>query len=298
MIFAYLLLGARCPGRAELDFEEYGNLVMVLSVNTNAGAMMALQNLSKTNAAMEKTQLAITTGLRVSGPKEDASSYAIAQNMRGNISGLGAVRTALANGEATVNTAITAGKSVAELLTEMKAKVVQANQAGLDTASRASLHNAFVALRNQITTIVTSAEFNGTNLIDTSASGTSVLSTVDGSTIAVSAQKLDITNLALVTQVLNTSAGAATALTAVDSAITSVSDKLAALGSVAKRIEVQSEFSTKLTDILKAGVGTLVDADMAEESAKLQALQIKQQLGVQALSIANSNPQAILSLFG
>ncbi len=298
MILAYLLLGARCFDRAELDFEEYGNLVMVLSVNTNAGAMMALQNLSKTNAAMEKTQLAITTGLRVSGPKEDASSYAIAQNMRGNISGLGAVRTALANGEATVNTAITAGKSVADLLTEMKAKVVQANQAGLDSASRTSLHNAFVALRNQITTIVTSAEFNGTNLIDTSASGTSVLSTVDGSTISVSAQKLDITNLALVTQVLNTSAGAATALTAVDSAITSVSDKLAALGSVAKRIEVQSEFSTKLTDILKAGVGTLVDADMAEESAKLQALQIKQQLGVQALSIANSNPQAILSLFG
>ena len=244
---------------------------MVLSVNTNVGAMLALQNLGKTNMAMEKTQLAITTGLRVSGPKEDASSYAIAQNMRGDIAGLNSVKTALANGEATVNTAITAGQSV---------------------------HNDFVALRDQISTIVATAEFNGTNLVNGSASATSVLSTVEGSTISVAAQKMDATTLAISSQVLNTSAGAATALTAIDSAITSVSDKLAALGSVAKRIEVQSDFTTKLTDILRAGVGTLVDADLAEESAKLQSLQIKQQLGVQALSIANSGPQAILSLFG
>jgi len=145
---------------------------------------------------------------------------------------------------------------------------------------------------------VATAEFNGINLVEASAAGTSVLSTVDGSTISVSAQKLDATTLTIQSQVLNTSAGAATALTAIDTAITAVSDKLAALGSVAKRIEVQSDFTTKLTDILKAGVGSLVDADMAEESAMLQSLQIKQQLGVQALSIANAGPQSILSLFG
>ena len=108
---------------------------MVLSVNTNVGAMLALQNLNKTKMKMEATQLAITTGLRVSGPKQDASSYAIAQNMRGDVAGLNSVKTALSNGEAVVNTAITAGQSVADLLTEMKTKVVQANQAGLDAAS-------------------------------------------------------------------------------------------------------------------------------------------------------------------
>ncbi len=271
---------------------------MVLSVNTNMGAMIALQHLNKTNTDMESTQLAITTGLRVNGPKDDASTYAIAQNMKGDIVGLGAVKTALANGEATLNVAITAGRSVADLLTEMKAKVVQANQAGLDAQSRTALHNDFAALRDQISTIVATAEFNGTNLVGSSASNTTVLSTVDGSTITVSAQKLDSTTLAIQSTILNTSAGAATALTAIDTAINSVSDKLAALGSVAKRIEIQSEFTVKLTDILKAGVGSLVDADMAEESAKLQSLQIKQQLGVQALSIANSGPQTILSLFG
>ena len=115
---------------------------MVLSVNTNVGAMLALQNLNKTKMKMEARQLAITTGLRVCGPKQDASSYAIAQNMRGDVAGLNSVKTALSNGEAVVNTAITAGQSVADLLTEMKAKVVQANQAGLDAASLLALQEA------------------------------------------------------------------------------------------------------------------------------------------------------------
>ena len=271
---------------------------MPLSVNTNKGAMIALQNLSKTNSMLEKTQLAITTGLRVNGPKDDASSFAIAQNMRGDIGALGAVKRALANGEAIINVAIEGGKSISDMLIEMKAKVVQANQAGLDSASRTALHNDFVELRSQISTIVATAEFNGTNLINSSASNTSVLSTIDGSTISVSAQKMDATTLGISTSSLSTSANAATALTAIDSAITSVSDKMAALGSVAKRVDVQSEFTIKLQDILKMGVGNLVDADLAEESAKLQALQIKQQLGIQSLSIANSGPQSILGLFG
>jgi flagellin len=176
--------------------------------------------------------------------------------------------------------------------------VVQANQAGLDATSRTALHNDFDALRQQIQTITGTAEFNGTNLIKASAANLSVLSTVDGSTIAVSAQTMDPTTLVIHTTSLLTSAASSTALTAIDSAITAVADKLAALGSVSKRLEIQSDFTVKLIDILRAGVGNLVDADMAEESARLQSLQIKQQLGVQALSIANSNPQVILSLFG
>ena len=271
---------------------------MVLSINTNLGAMVALQHLNSTNTMLENTQLRITTGLRVNGPKDDASTYAIAQNMRGDINGMMAVKTAIAGGESTVNVALEGAVAINDLLLEMKAKVVQANQAGLDATSRTALHNDFTALREQISTIVATAEFNGTNLVNGSATSTSVLSTVDGSTITVSAQKLDATSLAIHSTILNTSAGAATALTAIDTAITNVSDKLAALGSVAKRIEIQSDFTVKLTDILRAGVGSLVDADLAEESAKLQSLQIKQQLGVQALSIANNGPQAILSLFG
>ena len=271
---------------------------MGMSVNTNVGAMVALQNLNRSNAELEKTQLHITTGLKVNGPKDDASTYAIAQRMRGDIAGMQAVKTALAAGESTLNVAITAGKAISDMLTEMKAKAVQANQAGLDGASRTALNDDFTSLRDQLETIVQTAEFNGKNLITSAASALTVLSTVDGSTISVTAQSMDATTLGILTSGLDLSASAATALTQIDAAINSVTSSLASLGSSAKRIEVQTDFTTQLVDILKEGVGNLVDADLAEESASLQALQIKQQLGVQALSIANSGPQSILSLFG
>ena len=271
---------------------------MAMSINTNVGAMIALQNLNRSNDQLEKTQLHITTGLRVNGPKDDASTYAIAQRMRGDIAGMQAVKTALAAGESTLNVAITAGKAISDMLTEMKAKAVQANQAGLDGASRTALNDDFTSLRDQLETIVQTAEFNGKNLITSAASALTVLSTVDGSTISVTAQSMDATNLGVLTAALDASASAVTALSQIDAAINSVTSSLASLGSSAKRIDVQTDFTTQLVDILKEGVGNLVDADLAEESASLQALQIKQQLGVQALSIANSGPQSILSLFG
>jgi flagellin len=266
-----------------------------MSINTNSGAMAALQNLSKTSQSLETTQLRITTGLRVNGPKDDAATFAIAQNMRGDIAGMNAVKTALSMGEATVNVAISAGQAVSDLLTEMKAKVVQANQAGLDTDSKDALQNEFTSLRNQLTTIVETAEFNGKNLITSSASALSVLSTVEGSTISVAAQELNTSSIGVSTSELST--GASQALEDVDTAIVTVSNALASLGSSAKRVEIQAEFTVQLVDILKQGVGNLVDADLAEESAALQSLQIKQQLGVQALSIANAGPTSILALF-
>lgn len=267
------------------------------SVNTNVGAMIALQNLNSSNKMLDKTQLNVTTGLKINGPKDDPSTFAIAQNMRGDVGGMQAVRTALADGESTVAVAVNGGKQIADLLIEMKAKVVQANQAGLDSASRTALQNDFDNLRNQIITIVATAQFNGKSLIQASSPTLSVLSTVQGSTISISAQSLDPTALGINATDLTSSANAATALQAINTAIQLSSDKLAAMGSAAKRIELQSEFTIKLIDILKEGIGNLVDADLAEESAKLQALQIKQQLGVQALGIANQRPQQLLALF-
>ena len=270
---------------------------MTLSINTNVGAMVALRSLNKTNSMLEKTQLRITTGLKINGPKEDASTFAIAQNMRGDIAGMRAVKVALATGESIVNTAVQGALAISDLLLEMKAKIVQANQEGLDPASRTALHNDFVALREQIQTIVQTAEFNGANLIQSGATNLSVLMTVDGSTITVSAQDLSPTGIGIGTAVLNTLSGAAAALSAIETALAEVSEKVASLGVSAKRLELQSEFTVKLIDILKEGVGNLVDADLAEESANLTALQVKQQLGVQSLAIANANPQTILALF-
>jgi flagellin len=270
---------------------------MAMSVNTNRGAMVALQSLTKTTNNLQTTQFRITTGLRVNGPKDDAATFAIAQNMRGDIAGMTSVKTNLSLGVSVTSVAIDAGMAIADLLTEMKAKAVQASQAGLSTDSYTALNQEFTSLRAQLITIVETAEFNGTNLITSIATSLAVLSTVDGSTITVAAQKLDATTLILHTALLDNSSNAGAARALVDTAITTVSNALAALGSSAKRIEIQTDFTSKLQDILKQGLGNLVDADLAQESANLQALQIKQQLGVQALAIANAGPQSILALF-
>ena len=270
---------------------------MVMSVNTNVGAMIALQNLAITNKMLINTQLRVTTGLRVNGPKDDAATFAIAQNMRGDIAGYGSVGISLAMGESVVNVAIDAGKSIADLLTQMKGKAVQASQEGMDQNSYNALHLEFTALREQLTTIVNTAAFNGKNLITSGATAFKVLSTVEGSTIVVSAAQMDTTTLVIQSATLATAANAQTALTVINAAIISVSNASAIMGASSKRVDIQNEFVQKLTDVLKLGVGNLVDADLAEESATLQALQIKQQLGVQALSIANQNPQSILALF-
>ncbi|MBT5859816.1 MAG: flagellin, partial [Alphaproteobacteria bacterium] len=253
-----------------------------MSVNTNSGAMIALQSLSKTNRTMEAVQLRITTGLRVNGPKDDAATFAIAQNMRGDIAGMGALRTTLGLGQSTVNVAIDAGMAISNLLIEMKAKSVQASQAGLDSDSYSALQNEFISLRAQLTTIAETAEFNGKNLITAGATDLEVLSTIEGSTITVAAQSLDPTTLLIHTATLATANSASQARLILDTAITSVANSLASLGSVSKRVDIQAAFTGKLMDIMKQGVGNLVDADLAEESANLQAIQIKQQLGVQA----------------
>ena len=273
---------------------------MAMSINTNAGAMIALQSLNATNQMLETTQTRVTTGLRVNGPKDNASTFAIAQNMRGDISGMGAVKGTLALGVSITSVAIDAAKAISELLLEMKAKAVQGSQEGLDADSYSALNNEFTSLREQIEMIVLTAEFNGKNLLTTAGTTLKVLSTIDGSTISVSAQNLTVTGLGQIfscATISSTAAPVGSARTAVDSAIVLVSNALAALGAGAKRLEIQSDFTVKLQDVVKQGVGNLVDADLAVESANLQAFQVKQQLGVTALSIANAGPQTILALF-
>ncbi len=287
------------PAKSWIAILERGmnKMVQGLSINTNPAAFVALQQLNKTSKALNQTQLRITSGLKVNGPKDDSSTFQISTRLRGDISGVNAVKIALANGDSTVNVAITAGKHIKDLLIEMKGKVIQANQAGIDSNSRTALHNDFRALADQITTIALTAEFNDANLIKSGATTFTVLSSQDGSVISISAQSMDTTALAINASNLTTSASAAAARTAIDSAIVLAADKLAAFGAASKRVDVQLEFTGSLADILQEGLGNLVDADLAKESAELQAFQIKQQLGVQALAIANAGPQTILGLF-
>jgi flagellin len=398
----------------------------MFSVNTNNGAFIALQNLSTTNRSISEVQNRINTGLKVSSAKDDSATYAIAQNLRGDVSGINAVRTSLDRAKSSLDVAVQAGEAISDLLNRAREITVAASDQGLDSNSRTAMNNDFKALMNQISSVVGQAEFNGTNLIKASPDSISAItsvkqnSTVDRISVAGANLNTNSTNATVTTVagavtvgatdglndligkggadagaiaaqldansgvVLNddgtisvttggaagaaaadgvgftaggaitlnvggkvftsaasanaaasttytmrlsdftssagtsvtVGAGAATAATknagnldltkaidrsmataVVDSFRKNVSNSLASFGSASRQIDIQQQFARKISDSIETGIGNLVDADLARESARLQSLQVKQQLGLQALSIANQSPQSVLGLF-
>jgi flagellin len=274
----------------------------MLSINTNSGAMTALQYLNQTNAQLDQVQGEINSGLKVASAKDDGSTFAIAQNMRGDVAGYSAVTDSLNSATSSVDVAMSAGQSISDLLIEMKAKAAAASDASLDTASRQALNEDFQSYRDQITSIVQNADFNGFNLIDGSATnGISALASADGThRITVATENMSLSG-SIVTihkaASISTQASASAMITTVETSLNNVDSALAKLSSGAKKFSIQSTFVSQLSDTLTTGIGNLVDADMATESAMLTSLQTKQQLGVQALSIANQAPSIALKLF-
>ncbi|HWA91619.1 MAG TPA: flagellin [Rhizomicrobium sp.] len=273
----------------------------MLSVNTNTGAMVALQYLNQTQADMARTQNAVDTGLKVSSAKDDGAIFAIAQNMRGDVAGYGAVTDSIDRGMSAIDVAMSAGQSISDLLIEMKTKALAASDTSIDSASREALNQDFVALRDQISTIVGNAVFNGYNLVDGSTQQITALASADGTRrITAGAENMSLSGSIVTLSTgasISTQAMASTMVAAIQISLTNVDSALAKLSAGSKKFSVQLSFAQKLSDTLTGGIGNLVDADMAKESAMLQSLQVKQQLGVQALSIANQSPQYLLSLF-
>jgi len=273
----------------------------MLSVNTNTGALVALQYLNKTNASLASVQSAINSGLKVASAKDDGSTFAIAQDMRGDVAGYSAVTDSLNRGISSVDVAMSAGQSISDLLIQMKQKAIAASDASMDTASRAALNEDFTALRDQISTIVSNAVFNGFDLIDGSTQQITALASADGTKkITVNAEDMSLSGSVVTISTaasITSQSGASTMIATIETSLSNVDSALARLSSGAKKFSIQADFVQKLSDTLTGGIGNLVDADMATESAMLQSLQVKQQLGVQALSIANSAPSITLSLF-
>ena len=274
---------------------------MSFSVNTNNGAATALQYLTATQSQLNATQSAINSGLKVSSARDDGAVFAIAQNQRGAVAGYTAVLNSINNGTSSVDVALSAGQSISDLLIQLKTKALAASDSSLDTASRQALNANFTALRDQITTIVKNAVFNGFNLVNGSTNQITVLASSDGTRrITAAAQNLSLSGSIVTlksTATISTQAKASALVATIQTSLTNVDSALAKLSSGAAKFSIQATFAQKLSDTLTAGIGNLVDANMAQESAQLQSLQVKQQLGIQALSIANQGPQSILSLF-
>ena len=276
---------------------------MANSVNTNIGAMVALQNLNTTNSQLVTAQSRINTGLKVASAKDNGAIWAIAQNQRATSNSLNAVRDSLQRGQSTVDVALSAGESISDLLLQMKEKATAAADTTLDATSRTAMNDEFKSLRDQITKAVSNADFNGANMIKNAGTTVNALANANASsTITVAAQDLSLGGAAMTTNLAATaSIGTSTIATAmigyVNTAIINVSAALSKLGTGSKALASHQNFINKLQDTIDAGVGNLVDADLAKESARLQALQTKQQLGIQALSIANSSTSILLGLF-
>lgn len=289
---------------------------MSFSINTNASAFVALQNLTSTNKGLATVQNRINTGLAVSSTRDNSAVFAIAQNLRADLGGLKAVNQSIDRGNSTLDVGINAAESISDVLIQLKEKAVAASDTSLDDDSRKALAADFDSLVSQIDTIVSSAAFNGTNIVDGAVGASGTVSGVDSLSVLLSpddnTQTLDVAGVGLGAAALGLASGdittgstdlatdassAAAAATAIDAAIQSVNDALSAFGSASRTLSTQKDFFNKLSDTISTGIGNLVDADLARESANLQSLQVKQQLGLQALSIANQSPQAVLSLF-
>jgi flagellin len=274
---------------------------MSFSVNNNPGALIALQNLNSTQAQLATTQNRISTGLAVSDAQDNGAIYAIAQNQRSTSGALDSVKQSLQRAQSTLDVATAAGSSISDLLNQLKTTALSASDTSLDTNSRLALNSTFTSLVSQISLVVTNASFNGANLISHGANDIQALANAEGtSTLTVAAQDLSVggANVTLAaTTSITTASLASAALVTINTDITNVNNALAKLGASANAVTTHLTFIGQLQDTIDTGIGNLVNADLAKESASLQALQTKQSLGVQALSIANSGSSSLLTLF-
>ena len=261
------------------------------SIITNSGSMVALQTLKSINKDLSATQNEISTGKKISSAKDGAAIWAIARYMETQVSELAQAQDLYSISGATVSVARSGAEQIVSVLEEMKEIAIAGTS---ETADFAKLESEMTEKQAQVSSIIGASQFSGVNLLasDPDGAGSPGLWLVSVNTVDFEAN-LDVASRTSITD----TASAATALGEVETYLQTAIDGAAYLGASENRLEGYGEFLGKLRDSLKSGVGALVDADMEESSARLQALQTQQQLGIQALSIANQAPQAILSLF-
>jgi flagellin len=297
------------------------------SVNTNIGAQVALESLNHTNTQLQASQKRISTGLRVADATDDGGAYAVAQRVRSDVGALTSVNEQLGNAKGLVGTSLSALGKLSESVNTAKTLLVKIADNSIAQDQRDQYVASYKSLVVQVANYVDNSNYNGQSLLGKTAgavAGTSktVVNSEVGSTSTISAA--DSSGLANTLATLigstfsRTAAGvdsfgaitagndqtaASTALTATTGAtaftvaLKGVADKLNQTGADSNLLDATVTFNSSKIDSLNAGLGALIDTDLSKESAKLQSLQIKQQLGTQALSLANQAPQSLLSLF-
>ena len=302
------------------------------SIRTNLSAMVALRTLQDTNVELGKVQSRISTGYRIAEAKDNAAYWAIATTMRSDHKALSTVQDALGLGSAKIDITYTALNSAIDVVDEIKSRIVAAREPGVD---KTKIQDEIFSLQGQLQAIASSASFSGENWLSVDSASAnysqikSIVASFNRTSTGVQIETIDIDTATLElfdaadqsgiadSVFTTTGAGAVTVslttldvtaagldYTDLDDMISAVDARLAQLtssasdaGAIKKRISMQTDFVKVLLDTIDVGIGTLIDADISKESTRLQALQTQQQLGIQALSIANSSAQNILALF-
>ena len=276
------------------------------SINTNAQSVLALQSLNRTNAELAGVQKRVSTGYRVSDARDDGGAFAVAQSVRSDVAGLSAVNEQLGGVKGLLQVTFAALSQVSEAMREARSVLTRLADSSLSFDQYKQYRVQYEALRSQIEGFLNDAKYNGRSLLSAAAAGSSnpdnitTLQNEDGAQLTINA----ISKASLWIDAAPDESEPARAANAVNllrgnfvNVETAIGFALNQLGTTDQYVEKQINFNKDKMDALNAGIGSLVDADLAKENARLQALQVRQQLGVQTLGIANQGPQVLLSLF-
>ncbi len=276
------------------------------SVNTNSGAMIALESLNKTNSQLASVQKQISTGYRVSDATDDGAAYAIAQRVRSDVGALTSANQELGNVKGLLSTTISGLNNVSNTMSKMRDLLVTLSSGNTQGDARTQDIKNYNLMRSNLQTFISDASYNGKTLIGNIGTGTSGWGAVNvvrneiGATYNITKFDGSALYAALSISATITAGSAAALITAAGTFLTqfsSVGSQLNNYGGASNYIDNQVSYNSDKIDSLNSGLGAMIDADLAKESAQLQALQIRQQLGTQSLSIANQAPQSLLSLF-
>jgi len=272
------------------------------SINTNMGAMVALQSLNRTNDELASVQKRISTGLRVADAKDDGAAFAVAERIRGDMAATTSANQQLGGVKGLLEVTRASLENVSTSLIKLKELTVKLADGAITAEQRTQYQTQVKELTNNVKSFITDADYNGRNMLDDPATlSLKVISNGGGgfysfngySAIAGVFNNISASN----TFTQGDAIAAMTTSGKLSVAVTNTLTQLNNFGSYSRYIDSQIDYNKKILDAQEAGMGSLIDADMAKESARLQALQIRQQLGTQALGIANQSPQMLLSLF-
>jgi flagellin len=278
------------------------------SVNTNMGAMVALQSLESTQSQLSVTEKQISTGYRVADSTDDGAAYAIAQNIRSTVGALTSANQQLGGVQGLLSTTQSGLNNISNMMGSMRDVLVNLSSSSVEGTERTDYINKYQSMLANVQTYVQDADYNGKTLIGdlTGSTGSfgrvAVARNESGSSYGVAS----FSGSAMYGSISFTStqlAGASTVAALITTTGTflnqqnSVGTELNSIGSSINYVNNQTTYNSDKIDSLNSGLGSLIDADLAKESAQLTALQIRQQLGTQALSLANQAPQTLLSLF-